>query len=502
MNQENIRVVKGQEVLNLLEEPAFIERLTNLFEESIGTTVFQNPVFIKSWYQTKVSEYLPLVAIDQDGFRLNAAVFLAVKKESNGKIKSHHAKIVGVGEYDAEYQTWLVKEGDDERFLTKAFSLILKDYPNSKLIFRFVPSYNSLSWIYRNSKWKKVSVIQEYHRPLLQMSHPKFKDVMKKRHLKAKYNRFRRAGKMDFEEIIEVNRFIEVYDEVMDLYDFRQGALFNKIPSQSNELRRPLFVSLFKQNILHVSVLKLDDVITSCIIGMKSKFWMHLSGLITYSPFYSKHSPGLVHLFILSKYLEEQGFEYFDLSPGGDGYKERMASNADEVYELTISQDPLFKAKIDIRKKFHAFLLSRGVRSMDFNLKVKRSKHLIKLKVKEFKNSIVPKKVKQLEESKVPIEMVTNNIKHLLMYDDYLGTSRWDFLSNAFKKVEAGEKFISWADDSKLLFCIWFHENVDNSVDNKTVLVINEDYYNHPVVAAHKEELLKTATAILNSLNG
>lgn len=107
-----------------------------------------------------------------------------------------------------------------------------------------------------------------------------------------------------------------------------------------------------------------------------------------------------------------------------------------------------------------------------------------------------------MEESKVPIDMVTNNIKHLLMYDDYLGTSRWDFLSNAFKKVEAGEKFISWADDSKLLFCIWFHENIDNSVDNKTVLVINEDYYNHPVVAAHKEELLKTATAILNSLNG
>lgn len=502
MNQENIRLVKGPEVLNLLEDPAFIERLTTLFEESSGTTVFQNPLFIKSWYQTKISEFFPLLAIDQDGFSLNAAVFLAVKKESNGKIKSHHAKIVGAGEYDAEYQTWLVKEGDEERFLTKALSLVLKDYPNCKLIFRFVPSCDSLAWIYNNSQWKKISVIQEYHRPLLQMSHPKYKDVMKKRHLKAKYNRFRRAGKMDFEEINEVNRFIEVYDEVMDLYDFRQGALFNKTPSISNALRRPLFISLFNQNILHVSVLKLDDVITSCIIGMKSKFWMHLSGLITYSPFYSKHSPGLVHLFVLGKYLEEQGFEYFDLSPGGDGYKERMASNADEVYELTISKDPLFKTKIDIRKKFHALLLSRGVRSMDFNLKIKRSKHFIKLKVKDFKNRFVPQKVKQLEEPKQAVDMVTNNIKHLLMYDDYLGTSRWDFLSNAFKKVEAGEKFISWADDSKLLFCLWFHESIDNSVENETVLVINGDYYSHPVVAAHKEELFKTASAILNSWDG
>ncbi|AEL24499.1 GNAT family N-acetyltransferase [Cyclobacterium marinum] len=501
MNQENIRLVKGQQVLNLLEDPAFIERLTILFEESVGTTVFQNPIFIKSWYQTKYSEYLPLIAIDEAGFNLNAIVFLAVKKEPNGTIKRHQAKIVGVGEYDAEYQTWLVKEGDDERFLTEAWSLILKDYPNCKIIFRFVPSFNSLSWIYKNSQWKKVSVIQEYHRPLLQMSHPKFKDVMKKRHLKAKYNRFRRAGKMDFEEINEINRFIEVYDEVMVLYDFRQGALFNKTPSESNPLRRSLFISLFRQDLLHVSVLKLDDVITSCIIGMKSKLWMHLSGLITYSPFYSKHSPGLVHLFVLGKYLEEQGFEYFDLSPGGDGYKERMASNADKVYELTISQDPFFKTKIDIRKKFHALLLSRGVRSMDFNLKVKRSKHFIKLKAKDFKNRIVGKKVKLLQESKKPMDLETNNIKHLLLYNDDLGTSRWDFLSNAFKKVEAGEKFISWADDNKLLFCLWFHETIGNSPDNETALVINEDYYSHPVVAAYKEEVLKTGTSILHSLN-
>lgn len=99
------------------------------------------------------------------------------------------------------------------------------------------------------------------------------------------------------------------------------------------------------------------------------------------------------------------------------------------------------------------------------------------------------------------MDLETNNIKHLLLYNDDLGTSRWDFLSNAFKKVEAGEKFISWADDNKLLFCLWFHETIGNSPDNETALVINEDYYSHPVVAAYKEEVLKTGTSILHSLN-
>ncbi|MEX2512319.1 MAG: GNAT family N-acetyltransferase [Cyclobacteriaceae bacterium] len=501
MNQENIRLVEGDAVLQLLEDPVFFERLSNLYEESTETTIFQSPGFIRSWYLIKISEFVPLIAIDQSNSSLEAAVFLAIKRESSGQIKKSHAKIVGLGEYDAEYQTWLVREGKEESFLSKAFDLILQNHPKCKLVFRFIPSAKSLTWLDENPKWNKLSVVQPYRRPLMQMSHPDFRSVFKKRHLKAKYNRFVKAGKMEFEEITEINRFIEVYDEVMILYDFRQGALFNKTPSTSNPLRRPLFISLFEQNILQVSVLKLDDVITSCIIGMKSKIWVHLSGLVTYSPFYSKHSPGLVHLFVLGKYLEKQGFEYFDLTPGDDGYKERMASNADEVYELTICKDPVFKSKRKLRKKLHAFLLSKGIRPMTFNVKVQLSKHLIKLKLNHLKNRIFLSMGHQSGSTSESIQLEKNNIQHLLAYDDHLGTSRWDFLSDAFKRVEAGEICLSWAEERRLLVSIWFQEINDKTNKNEDEpAFIHKGTYIHPKALSRKEEIMEIASSILPSL--
>jgi len=425
---------------------------------------------------------------------LEGLMFLALPKSTKSK-NSSNLRIVGAGEYDSEYQTWLVIKNKEVEFLPKAFELIFREFPNCKIIFRFIPEVSDLHWIYENDYWKNYCVVQPYKRPLMQMSHPNFNNMLNKRHLKAKYNRFIKAGKVELEEIQDSTNFKKIYEEAMILYDFRQGALFNKIPSERNSLRKQLFFSLFDKNILHVSVLRLDKQITSCIIGMKNEKWMHLSGLITYSPFYSKLSPGLVHLYLLGKLLKDQGYSHFDLTPGYDVYKERLATNADEVFELTLSKNHRHKIKSKLRKVFHEFLLSRNIRPMSFNLTLQKLKHRLTGKIFNAKRIFPFQKnsgnTQVLKDS--PIKIQKNNIIDLLGYKGEYRRTRWEFLEDAFYLVESGESFYSWSHSQILLGCIWTRNaNVGafGNGEQKKCLDINSAYLN-PIVKARKEEFLK-----------
>ena len=468
MEEKKVTLIEGDQVLKLFEEKTTFEQLQILYRESSYNTIFQSIEFIESWYRIKSSEYFPLALIYLEKNKISGSLFLAIPKDANGKIKRKKAKIIGAGEYDAEYQTWTVKKGKEKDFLPEAFDQIFKSFPSSKIIFRFIPDPEALDWLNNDSYWKKFSVIQPYRRPLLQMTHPDFQGVFKKRHLKAKYNRFSRAGKMELEVIAEKERFEFYFDEAMILYDFRQGALFNKIPSESNNQRKSLFLSLFEKGILHVSVLKLNGHLSSFIVGMKSEKWVHLAGMITYSPIYSKLSPGLVHIYLLGKQLESDSYDCFDLTPGDDGYKERMASNADEVFELTLSTDHGFKLKRKFRKKFHEYLLSKGIRPLTFNLKLHKFIYLFKSKLKSIKSKYIPGSIranKFIFDSGYGMTIEKNKIEHLLAYDDQKGLTRWEFLSDAFQKVESGESFYSLLYKGQLLACIWTQTNYSSSKD-------------------------------------
>lgn len=498
ISSTNFFLSEGEDVLKMFKDEKFSKNLKILYERCSYKTIFQSIEFLSSWYECKFSDFHPLVVMQISNDIIEGALFLATSKDSKGKINTSNAKIIGAGEYDAEYQSWLVEKDLESEFLPRAFKLIFSKFPKSKIVFRFIHEWKSLMWIEDDTYWKNFCVVQKYRRPLIEMNHPDYSALFKKRHLKAKYNRFAKAGKMVLEEIKEKNRFEIVFDEVMVLYDFRQGALFNKKPSETNPYRKKLFLSLFEKGILHVSILKLDEEITSCIIGMQDEKWMHLAGLITYSPRFSKLSPGLVHIYLLAKFLERSGFKYFDLTPGDDSYKERMASNADEVFELTISLDSKFKLKRKIRKYFHNFLLSKGIRPMLFNLKIQKSFYLIKSRISRIK-AIIQTSKKQLSLSNKfdQIYLKKNKIEDLLGYNDNIGLSRWEFLENSFRKIENGLFFYTYTLNSQLLACIWIipfssTPNIKNDKENSTYELINEsNHYFHSSIIDRKEEILK-----------
>jgi hypothetical protein len=502
MSSTNFFISEGEDVLKMFKDEKFSKNLQILYERCLHKTIFQSMEFLSSWYECKFSDYHPLVVYYISNDIIEGALFLAISKDSKGKVNAANVKIIGAGEYDAEYQSWLVRNDLESEFLPRAFKLIFSKFPKSKIVFRFIHEWKSLIWIEDDKYWKNYCVIQKYRRPLIEMDHPDYLGLFKKRHLKAKYNRFAKAGRMVLEEIKERNRFEIVFDEVMVLYDFRQGALFNKKPSEINPHRKKLFLSLFEKGILHVSILKLDEEITSCIIGMQDGKWMHLAGLITYSPRFSKLSPGLVHIYLLAKYLEKSGFNYFDLTPGDDSYKERMASNADEVFELTISLDSKFKLKRKLRKYFHKFLLYNGIRPMSFNLKIQKSFYLFKSRISRIK-AIIQSTKKQFSLPKRFDQnyLEKNKIEDLLCYEDKMGISRWEFLENAFRKIESGLFFYTYTINGQLLACIWIIPSIPNiNIDkgNATFELINEsDHYFHYSLNDQKKEIFK----IIGNLN-
>jgi hypothetical protein len=55
--------------------------------------------------------------------------------------------------------------------------------------------------------------------------------------------------------------FSSIFDELTAQYDFRKAAMYNKAPFRKDPLKKKFLLALFEQQILHVTVLKLNDEI-------------------------------------------------------------------------------------------------------------------------------------------------------------------------------------------------------------------------------------------------
>ena len=58
--------------------------------------------------------------------------------------------------------------------------------------------------------------------------------------------------------------------------------------------------------------------------------------IVTQSSLYPRLSPGKLHMLELVRLLGEEGFQWLDLTPGGDAYKDDFADHYDQVHSLTV----------------------------------------------------------------------------------------------------------------------------------------------------------------------
>jgi CelD/BcsL family acetyltransferase involved in cellulose biosynthesis len=500
ISARTVELLSGQEVIDLLGNPGFIEQWDWLYKSCPWGTVFQSSRFVAAWYHTYQKEYLPILIKDTQDGQLTGLLTLAIPKSftTDSKIYNKHPLIMGAGMYEAEYQTWLALPLQSERFITQAFREIKRRFPKQDVLLRFLPPETPLDWISKSPRWKQTIELQSFRRPIMDLQHPDVARLFRKAEFRNKLNRLKRLGNFGFEQIEDPRALESILEELTVHYDFRQGAMFNLNQFRDNPLKAAFLLKMFRQGLLHVTVLKADNQIIACIMAVQGGEWVHLAGINIHSPFYAHCSPGFVHFLLLGQRLAQDGVTYFDLTPGGDPYKERMANRHDTVHELVICNNLPYRAKRYFRKNIHNLLTKSGIRPMAFELSLEKRLYLLKGRLKAIvqRDAIADafQKIKaRLMGAKpvyLPITPATgtfsgqvrqNNLSDLLNYEQRGGNiTRWEFMEEAMHRFEAGQRAYTWSDNGLLLACVWLDpaKPEENGLPQNAMVL--ENLYCHP----------------------
>lgn len=457
------KLLSGSESLILLEQADAQESWSQLIESSPDGSVFQHPSFVLDWYHSYAQKFSPLVLL---GYAEQELVGILALAQPKSKKQANH--LVGAGSVFALYQTWVVKdgylkifweEGIIKHILDKGYSINLKSLPGEHLVLdlKALPSF------------QKFAILEVHNNPVLDLQNEGIKEVLGKRHFKAKFNRFQRAGETKFYRLTEKKDFDQSFSGIQTFLNLRQGAAFNKFPLAKDPEQEAIFAKWFESGVLQATILQLDgDLIAAVMTIDDFGKTSHLAGLITYSPIHAKLSPGLVHVYMLAYYLQEQGYQDLKLSPGDDAYKERFANRKELMQEVLLSKNPLELAKRKARIRFREYLKAKGIRTMAFQVDLSKKKADLKNK---FVNLLKPLKTHAWDtliqsllqnRSNYTIKMNTDGLKDLLLVTDAcLDISRWRFLEDALERLENQEKCVTIMHSDKLIVCIWYREKIE-----------------------------------------
>ena len=474
-DSDSFELISGDAVITLLcTDSGFQQSWDLLFDSCPWATVFQNRAFATAWYTTYKHEHCPVLVKQTEKGQLKGILAMAILRTPANQ--SHNiskgGRITAAGHYEGLYQTWLATPANGDAFISKALTAIMKQFPAHTITLRFTPPGTPMAWLKNDAQWQQYCIVQSHTRPLINLKAAKEeKTFQRKKHFKHKMNRLKRLGEVELETINDVQRFEVALNEMAIMYDFRQSALFNKNPFKEDPVRKDFLIELLRRQLLHVTVLKVNEEIIAAIIAVGEKDWMYLAGLNCHSPVYARlYSPGLLQFIMLAQQMTDEGVHYFDLSPGYDAYKEDLANEHEEVLELVISGKPAFRLKKRLRKWVHGRLIAWGKRPMSVELAIKNytylAKHrtpasLIKQLVKRF-----GKKEKQQrfwlqsyalsQGSKITLHK--DNIIDLQQFSTAKRSAltKWEFLSDAVYRLERGQHCYTWVEDGCLMACVWF----------------------------------------------
>ncbi len=321
-------VVIDELAVRHIGNPAYESEWRRLHANCPWATVFQSFDFVSIWYRVYHEYFLPLLIHDlsSEG-RLAVLLPLAIEKRSG--------RIVVAGAQQAEYQVCITEPELGDRFIPQALDLIGESFPNQNLRFKYLPRGTPLQWLNGHRKWARCHERRSIQRPVIDLrDHERLATSLRKKSNKSRLNRLRRLGKIALCKLGNPAEFSRVLDEIADYYDLRQGAVNGVLPFLEDPLKKAFLVELMGvPGLLHVSTMMVGQAIVAAQVGVCDDGSV-VVGLFSYSPFFAKHSPGKILIHLLAQDLAQQGYRYFDLTPGGD-WKQRFATDCDEVAEVT-----------------------------------------------------------------------------------------------------------------------------------------------------------------------
>lgn len=458
-------IFQKEAVVSLFQDPEFLGSWDLLWQNCPWATVFQHRDFVTTWFQV-YSIYQPLLVTDWDGKKLSGILILTFLDKD---------VITGAGLDQAEYQTWLSYPNFGDEFIHTSILALLKEFPRKTLHLKYLHSQTPLTWIKNSRPLNKHFYLKEHEQPLMLLHKEQLESELRKKNRKEKINRLKRMGNLLFVEISSVLEFGKVIDEMILQNDFRKGAIYGKMVFQKEVQRKDFLLKMFELGHLHVSLLKLNETVIASNAGFSGEDVVHLQGINSHSPFFSKYSPGILLFLMLGVQLSDKGKKYFDLTPGGsDGYKSMLSNSKEEVHELWISNKKFIFSLI-LREKAKKWVLAISEKSGFFSAAM--SSYRDKIKGRRVSNSLNLNSEKNLDgknskRDKINFNLTSisfatetrnesltikrNQISDLFLFDDEeKKLNKRDLFSDSLKRIEMGHDLLTVVQDGKLKAVLW-----------------------------------------------
>jgi GNAT superfamily N-acetyltransferase len=359
MNLE-IKIIKDNSVLELLNDKTFISRWDELANQNEKVTVIQEPPFVTTWYRQYFNKYQPVLIL---GFDKNSIMVGIMPLAFSLK----DLYLTHAGDGQAEYHGWLCTKDAEEEFPVQALIAIKNNFQIRKWPWRPIPPRSQINWLTSPDlkKEKIYSRIIEEDSPVLDMNdEDKINKIRKNKSIQIKLNRYKKKNNFYIERIKSKEKAKKIFDILSMQCDFRQMAIHQTAPFAQDGNKKPFYIERlnFPEN-NHFTILWSDSNPIAFHFGACDSDTVYL-GLSSYNPLEEKNSPGSILIIKLIEFLKEEGYHFFDLTPGGDSYKEKYCNFHQKIYIPTIyffKKDKIFSdLKYIMSKTIKNLILSVG----------------------------------------------------------------------------------------------------------------------------------------------
>lgn len=455
-------VLRGVEALNWARSPANRVLWIGLYERCEWKHPFLSCDLFQLWLTHYGSMWEPLLVLGRDSREaLKALMPLAMSK----------GLITGIGAHQAEYQGWLGGRAEAAQFVVDALKLLGERMSARRIHLKYLSAAMPLDTVREALRGSARVSIVEHRTPLLALDKSAILASLQKKSTKSKVNRLQREGTLSFDAGSLAAWPAEVFDKVISLYDFRQGAAHNARPFLEDPHKRAFHLDWMRQfpKLLDLTLTRLDEEIIGAYFAVNSGPMSHVA-IVAYSPFHARHSPGKLHIYNTALALAERGRAWIDLTPGGDAWKERFATSHAAALELTVylrAADALrSRAAQASRRSAHALLAIFRISPGGLRLAARRAIALVRRVIDKFRlrgmvaarathclYQVGLESVGAVEYGACPKANCLDDLVRFTSCGDRRDAQT--YLGQALARLEAGGKCYTLADAEGLRFCAW-----------------------------------------------
>lgn len=382
--------------------------------------------------------------------------------------------IKGVGTHQAEYQGWVCQGSDLADFTKAAFDLLAEHYPHHHLELRYIHDPRLIALL-RNHEAAlgKRTLLRTYRRPIIEVHNPAVTKAMRKKGNKSKLSRLRRLGALRFQRLHSADELEAVLDEIVAAYDLRQGAQYDLMRFTDDPLKAPFHLDWMRQapEQFYITTMMLGERVAAAMICVRSQDELHLA-MSCYRPELSAHSPGRLLIYETARMAAADGLQLLDLTPGGDAWKDSMATTYQPAAEAMIHasslQAQMRRPREHLRSILRDALWNRGLPPHQIKQFMIRELRRVPERVAmQLKSLGAPQPSyliyhidpSTLQHAAAPTGLAVGSLEAVNRFAAALPRSRrQEFLSSALNRLAAGERVYTLERDGGIISLGWLAE--------------------------------------------